>query len=208
MEDAPLPSIAKEEILETFDIKQEENNYKLIIKIINQEIIMNLIVEKEFKKEYEIKLSLEEIKKLHKIFSFLGSSLEFVEYIKALIDNKKLFIKPQVENKIKIELTVEYLLKQNIIEFDLIQKKINYELIIEDLCKNISAINKNFDNLENKYNKILEENKIIKEENKNIKEKLKILENVIAKIDVNELNKKENINEIKNSINSSIMEKR
>ena len=207
MEDAPLPSIAKEEILETFDIKQEENNYKLIIKIINQEIIMNLIVEKEFKKEYEIKLSLEEIKKLHKIFSFLGSSLEFVEYIKALIDNKKLVIKPQVENKIKIELTVEYLLKQNIIEFDLIQKKINYELIIEDLCKNISAINKNFDNLENKYNKILEENKIIKEENKNIKEKLKILENVIAKIDVNELNKKENINEIKNSINSSIMEK-
>ena len=90
---------------------------------------MNLIVEKEFKKEYEIKLSLEEIKKMHKIFSFLGSSLEFVDYVKALIDNKKLSIKPPVDNRIKMELTVEYLFKQNIIEFNLIQKKINFELI-------------------------------------------------------------------------------
>ena len=168
---------------------------------------MNLIVEKEFKKEYEIKLSLEEIKKMHKIFSILGSSLEFVDYVKALIDNKKLSIKPPVDYRIKMELTVEYLFKQNIIEFDLIQKKINFELIIEDLCKNISALNNNFDNLENKYKKILEENIIIKEENENIKEKLRNLKSVIAKIDVNAINKIVNINEIKNSINSSIMEK-
>ena len=30
MGDAPLPTISKEEIIESFDIKQEENNYKLI----------------------------------------------------------------------------------------------------------------------------------------------------------------------------------
>ena len=90
---------------------------------------------------------------MHKIFSILGSSLEFVDYVKSFIDNKILSIKPPVDNRIKMELTVEYLFKQNIIEFDLIQKKINFELIIEDICKNISALNNNFDNLENKYKK-------------------------------------------------------
>ena len=136
---------------------------------------------------------------MHKIFEFFESSQDFVDYIKALINNKKLSITNSSKNKITIELTVEYLLKQNIIKFDLFQKKINYELIIQDLCQKFSVLNQNFNNLEDKYKSIMEENKSIKEENEKIKERLNNLENIVNKID--------NLNQIKNSINSAIMGK-
>ena len=94
MEDAPTPInvIEKEKILESFEIKQDENIYKLNIEVVNQDITMNLLVEKDFNKEYEIKLTLKEIKQMHKIFEFFESSQDFVDYIKALINNKKLSI--------------------------------------------------------------------------------------------------------------------
>ena len=59
MEDAPTPIhvIEKEKILESFEIKQDENIYKLNIEVINQDITMNLLVEKDFNKEYEIRLT-------------------------------------------------------------------------------------------------------------------------------------------------------
>ena len=43
MDDAPLPIIQtpKEEIKESFEIRQEDKNYILNINIINQEIILN-----------------------------------------------------------------------------------------------------------------------------------------------------------------------
>ena len=62
-----------------------------------------------------------------------NSSIEFIDFMKALIDNIKLSIKPSIENKISIEFTVEYLYKQNIIKIDLVQKKVNFELISQDL---------------------------------------------------------------------------
>ena len=57
-------------------------------------------------------------------------------------------------------------MKQNIIKFDLFQKKINYELIIQDLCQKFSVLNQNFNNLEDKYKSIMEENKRRKLKNK------------------------------------------
>ena len=206
MDDAP-PITAKMEILKSFEIKQDNCNYKLNLKVINEEITINLIIEKDFKKEYEIKSSFDEIKKMHILFSTLRSSEQFVNYFIALIENKKLFIKAPIENKITIELTIDYMFQENIISFVLIQKKINYELIIEDLYKKFSTLNKNNQILEHKYQCILEENRLINEENKNIKERLNNLENIIAKVDINSINKRDNLNEIKNSIDSSIMEK-
>ena len=206
MEVAP-PITAKMEILKSFEIKQDNCNYKLNLKVINEEITINLIIEKDFKKEYEIKSSFDEIKKMHILFSTLLSSEQFVNYFIALIENKKLFIKAPIENKITIELTIDYMFQKNIISFVLIQKKINYELIIEDLYNKISTLNENNQILEHKYQCILEENRLINEENKNIKERLNNLENIIAKVDINSINKVDNLNEIKNSINSSIMEK-
>ena len=212
MKEAPLPSIItpKEKLSESFELKQDEKNYLLNIEIINQDIILNLVDLNEFMKEYEFKLAFNELKELNKVFSMLSSCQEFLDYMKALISNKKLLIKNTAENQMSIEFIAEYLLKQNIISFGLTQKKFNLELISQNLYKKVSSLTKNLKNLENNYQEIVsqcnnikettkkiqeenqllkEENKIIREENKNIKEEIK---NVI-----------ERMNNLENIINSS-----
>ena len=202
MKEAPLPSITspKEKISESFELKQDEKNYLLNIEIINQDIILNLVDQNEFMKEYEFKLAFNELKELNKVFSMLSSCQEFLDYMKALISNKKLLIKNTAENQMSIEFIAEYLLKQNIISFGLTQKKFNLELISQNLYKKVSSLTKNLKNLENNYQEIVsqcnnikettkkiqeenqllkEENKIIREENKNIKEEIK---NVIERM--------------------------
>ena len=187
MEDAPLPIIStpKETISESFEIKQEEKNYKLNVIIINQDITLDLLEEKELMEEYEIKLTLNDLKQIHKIFSMFNSSKEFIDFMKAIIDNKKISIKSVNENKISIEFIVEYLYRQNTIEIDLNKKKVNFELIAQDLYKKISTLNFNYKNL-------VEENKILKEENKSIKERLSNLESILGSLKPNLLEIKEN----------------
>ena len=211
MEKAPLPSVStpKESISEYFEIKQDDNNYKLNIKVINQDIILNILDEQLLKREYEIKITLNELKHIHKLFLVCSSCQEFIDYIKVLIQNKKLLIKKDNKNQIAIELAVEYLYKQDLIKIDLIQKAINFELIALDLYKKISILNKSFKNLENNYKFIKEENQAIKKENMNIKDRIKNLEDIILslkqeKIKIN--NKTEKIS-LPISINSAIMEK-
>ena len=174
MADAPLPTAMtpKETISNSFEINQDGKNYELNIKIINQDIQLILLDENDLMKEYEIKITLNELRQIHKIFSMLASCQEFVDYMKALIENKKLSIKKTVENQVTIELMVEYLFKQNIIKIDLIKKKVNYELIAQDLYKKISVLTENYKNIK-------EENKIIKEENGNLINRLNKLENLI-----------------------------
>ena len=113
MKEAPLPSITspKEKISESFELKQDEKNYLLNIEIINQDIILNLVDQNEFMKEYEFKLAFNELKELNKVFSMLSSCQEFLDYMKALISNKKLLIKNTAENQMSIEFIAEYLLK-------------------------------------------------------------------------------------------------
>ena len=179
MEDAPLTlsTTQKETHSESFEIKQDEKIYKLKIEIINQDITLNLLDEKELMKEYEIKLTLEELKQIHKLFSLFGSSQEFIDFMKAIIENKKILIKKNDENQITIELMVEYLFKKNIIKIDLIKKKINFELVALDLYKKIDIINKNYNNLEINFKKFTEENKFLKNDNINTKEEIKALKN-------------------------------
>ena len=201
MEDAPLPMTPKEEIIkESFEIKQEEKNYKLNIEIINQEIILNVLDEKDLMKEYEIKLAFDELKVFHKIFLTLNSSQDFIDFIKATIENKKILIKKNKDNQITIELIIEYLFKQNIIKFDLIKKKMNLELIIQDLYKKIEKMNNTCKILELNSKKVTEENKIIKSENTKMKEDINNLKEDNKKIkDENNKVREENrklINEI------------
>ena len=175
-----IPSISRtsqnEKISESFDIKQD--NVKYILKIeINGNIILNILDEKENFREFETKYTLEELKQKHKIFSMLNSSKDFLDYIKILIQNKKLSIKAKSENQMIIELIDECLYKENIIQLDLSQKQINFNLITKDLYKKISTLNENYTILNEKYQKLMEENNkmniILKEENKNIKEENK-----------------------------------
>ena len=104
METSPLNCENPEvnNISESFDLNQDDNNYKLNIEIISKDIILNILEKKEKLKEYEIKLSLEELKQMHQIFSTISSCQEFLDYIKGLIENKKLSIKKAAENKITI----------------------------------------------------------------------------------------------------------
>ena len=184
MEDAPLPTIMtpKETISETFEINQDNNNYLLTIDIINQNIILNLKIKKDIMKEYENKLTLEEIKQMNKLFSLFSSSQEFIDYMKAIIENNKLRIKNCSGEHIYIELMVEYLFKQNIIKIDLFKKKTNFEIIAKDLYDKFYCLTENFKNFEinyqkiiQEYNNIKDENKIIKEENIRLKKEIEIL---------------------------------
>ena len=215
MEDAPLPIIQtpKEEIKESFEIKQEENNYKLNINIINQELTLNILDEKDLMKEYEIKLTFDELKIIHKIFLTFNSCKDFIDFIKASVENKKMFIKRNKENQMTIEFMVEYLFKQNIIRFDLNQKKMNLELSIQDLyqkfiniseiCKNLIEENKN---IKEENNKIKEDNIILKQENQKLNDRVCILEEKIKIIEnENMVNKKNNFVIQNNAVNKDLV---
>ena len=190
MEDAPLPTILtpKETITESFEIKQDKDNFKLNINVFNQDIILNLLDEKDLMKEYEKILSLNELKQMHTIFLGLNSCKDFVDYMKALIENNKLSIKKNSENKVTFELTVEYLFKQNIIKIDLNKKKINFELIAQDLYKKLSGL--------------VQENQKIKEENENLKKEIQKMKEEINTLKENNIK----IAKLNNLADSSIIE--
>ena len=122
---------------------------------------MNVLDEKDLMKEQEIKLTFDELKNLHKIFLTINSCQDFIDFINAIIENKKLLIKKNQENKMAIEIIVEYLYKQNIIKLDLNQNKMNFELIAQDLYQKIANINEICKNLEINNNQLIKENNYI-----------------------------------------------
>ena len=208
MEDAPLPIIQtpKEEHKESFEIKQQEKNYKLNINIINQEIILNILDEKDLMKEYEIKLTFDELKIIHKIFLTFNSCKDFIDFIKASVENKKMFIKRNKENQMTIEFMVEYLFKQNIIRFDLNQKKMNLELSIQDLYQKFINISEICKNLIEENKNIKEDNIILKQENQKLNERVCILEEKIKIIEnENMVNKKNNFVIQNNAVNKDLV---
>ena len=54
---------------------------------------MNVLDEKDLMKEQEIKLTFDELKNLHKIFLTINSCKDFLDFINAIIENKKILIK-------------------------------------------------------------------------------------------------------------------
>jgi hypothetical protein len=199
MEVAPLPFLTPEvSIKETFEIKQDSKIYKLNIEIENQNIILNLSDEKILYEEYESNLTFDELKNIHKAFSMLNSTQEFIEYIKVLIQNNKLTINKENEYRIIINMIVEYLYKQNTIEIDLKLKKINTDKIVKNLSNQINILYEKLQKVENNYSELKEENKNIKEDYKKIKDESdKIInENKIIKEENKKLNEKFNQFEI------------
>ena len=147
----------------------------------------------------------------------LSSCQEFLDNIKLLIQNNKLYIKKTNENIITIELSIDLLFKQNIIKIDLTKKQISFDTIAQDLYKKFSILNEENKNIKQELKNIKEENKRLREENNEIKLKLKNLEDTInnIKLDINKNNnniKQEDINNLiekkllKSSINSLIIE--
>jgi len=132
-----------EDLSESIEINQENNKYLLLIKI-NKEImtltISNLKEINYF--SYSRKFSLKEIKEINKVFMGLNSFKEFSEFLKGLIEIKKLLINKKEDN-LYINFEVEYLLKKENIDIILYPEKINYESVIKELCKEINVQRKN-----------------------------------------------------------------
>ena len=90
--------ISKKEIPQSlssysFDIKQENDIYQLKSELDNHNIIMTISENDELQTEYELKLNLEELKLIHKIFLMFSSCQEFLELIKVLKEKKNNYYK-------------------------------------------------------------------------------------------------------------------
>ena len=175
----------------SFELKQDNHTYQLNIKIREQSIIFNLNTRNDIFEEYETKLSLEELKQMHKALCILNSCQEFLDYIKSLVENKKISINKIDENKISIKIIIEYLLKQSSIDIILKKKNISFDLIAKDLYQQISILKSN-------YNKVNEKNLFLEEEIKDIKKENKNMKDIIIKFE--EYILENNINKISNII--------
>ena len=164
---------------------------------------MNVLDEKDLMKEQEIKLIFDELKNLHKIFLTINSCQDFLDFINAIIENKKILIKKNKENKITIEIIVEYLYKQNIIKLDLKPNKKEFELIAQDLYQKIASINEICKNIEISNNKLIKENDILKQENQKLNDKNIKMEERIKIIEDENKNLINRINNLETKINSS-----
>ena len=225
MEDAPLPNMSitpKKAISEKIDIIQENITYKLLIEIEEITMKIKIVDEDPFIGTYSRIFSMTEIKDLHPAFAMLNSFNEFLDYFTALAKNKKIDIK-QTSDSIAIDMSVEYLLKQNNIEIILTQEDVNYNKISKLLKNEITLMKEKMNEIENNYKniiekqnennmKLIEENNNIKnrielleDENKHIKEELSKCINYIKEIKTKSEEKKDEII-INQKINSSIME--
>ena len=94
-----------------------------------------------------------------------------------------------------MELTIEYLYKQNIIKIYFCRKQVKLDLIAQDICSKISDLFEENKNLKHEINNLKEENKVIKAEDIKIKNKINNLEQIINELR-NEINKikEKNIN--------------
>ena len=180
-----------EKIKESIKIEQENKKYLLEVKIISEMMTLTLSNIEEFEYfSYERKFTLKEIKEIHQVFMGLNSCKEFLEFLKGLSEIKKLSIK-QKENKLNIEFEIEYLLKKKTIEIELFPEKIQFELVIKELCNEIKEIKEKIknDNKTELINSLGNENKelkkeidILKEENIRLKEEINQIKNILQPI--------------------------
>ena len=155
---APLAyeNLDKNEILNIF---QEDNHYLLNMKI-NREHIKLTLSEKDKinSNTFSIRMSLNELKNLHKNFSLINSCFDFSEYLKKLCQNNQLFINNKNENEMILSFTSEYLLNVEIIEIILLPDRINIEKKLKEACNEIEFLKKKLKNLENKNDELQKEN--------------------------------------------------
>ena len=108
-----------EEILESIIIEQGNNKYLLIIKIIQNKLVLTVTsLEEIYNSSFSWKFTLKEIKEIHKIFFIFNSFKEFSDYLKSIADLKRLLIIKK-EDILILSFQVDYLLKKENIEVKL-----------------------------------------------------------------------------------------
>ena len=196
----PMEESEEREIKESLKIEQDNKNYLLDI-IIKREIIIFKASElgELFSSQFSKKLSLKEIrqKEPQQLFSGLKSCNEFLDYLKTLHEMKRLSIIKK-EEKLYINFTAEYFVKQYKIEFELFPEKINFEFIVKNICEEIKLMKKKM-NIENNNNDLENKiNELIDIHNKDIQE----LKKEITYLKNQNENFKEEINQIKKMLSS------
>jgi len=175
MEVSPIVITKMPEESETFTINEDEKKYLLNIK--KQDDSITFIISPQTllsNQNYIRKMNLKDIKNIHQMFFGLNSCNEFYDFIKALIDNRKLIIKTNDE-KLLINFTIDYLFKQSLVEIELFPERKSNEDIINNLCKEIKELKdeiKVIKDLKDEINILKEENKNLKGENKELKNQI------------------------------------
>ena len=219
MDEPPVPTVTPEgnekpiqDLLESLKIEQNKKIYCLNIKVNNDFINFNITEDVPLPTLNCLKkLSLKDIKDLHKAFYGLNSCYEFLDYIKVLIKTKKVLIQEKEDN-LSINLEVQYLFKTSIVEIPFDIEKINIDNSIKGIIKELLLMKEKMKKYEeNNLNNQLSENNIEnknKEDINNLKEELNRLKEEIKKL--KEENKKlvEDIQKIKEGTNENqIIEK-
>ena len=171
---APLAyeNLDKNEILNIF---QENNHYLLNMKINREHITLTLSEKDKINSNtFSIRMSLNELKNLHKNFSLITSCFDFSEYLKKLCQNNQIFINKK-ENERILCFTSEYLLNVEIIEIILLPDRINIEKKLKEACNEIEFLKQKIKKLENKNDELQKENKGMKEQIINIMNDIKLL---------------------------------
>ena len=159
-----------EDISESINIIQENKNFILNVKIRDNSMTLDIKENNSLINTcYIRKMSLDDIKEMHKAFYGLNSCSEFLDYLKQLIENKKLFIKENEEN-ISIDLEILYLFKRSTVEISLVQEKINSEEVVKSIIKELLLIKEQIKDLNKQTNETIESNN--KEEIIKIKEEI------------------------------------
>ena len=161
--EAPTPK----ELTETITIEQNNIKYSLHITSVGETLTFLITFLSEHKNKIFVrKLALKEIKDAEStpIFS-LNSCQEFIDYLKALADMKKISLSIQ-ENIIFINFTAEQFLKKHKVEIELFPEDKNFDSIGKELYRELSL---NY--------------QILKEENIDLKKKVNELEKKMEKIE-------------------------
>ena len=189
-----------EEITETLKVIDNKENYTLNFIIKGDSLTINIYENYDILNPYyTINLTLQEIKALDKAFYALTSCKEFLNYIKALIENKQLSIKKNEKN-LCLNFIVEYLFQKHNIEIVLLPGKMNLENSFKEICKELSMLKKKVLDNEQNYNEILnkqnEEIINLKEENKKLNKKLEELVLIINRINDKNINHNDSIDSV------------
>ena len=187
---APLAyeNLDKNEILNIF---QENNHYLLNMKINREHITLTLSEKDKINSNtFSIRMSLNELKNLHKNFSLINSCFDFSEYLKKLNQKNQLFINNKNENEMILSFTSEYLLNVEIIEIILLPDRINVEKKLKEAFNEIEFLKQKIKNLENKNDELQKENNC--------------LNNKINEIKIENINLKNNMQNQINRINNRI----
>ena len=162
-------------------IKQNEFKYDLNIETKENIIYFNIKDDNQLPYiNYKRSMSFNEIKELNAQFHALNSFKDFYDYLKSLSNNNKLNIKKS-NNKISIIWNLEVLLKQQSIEIDLFNDKIDFDLIIKEMFEELKNTKEKINNFEiknkekdNKINDLTNEIEELRKEIKNLKNESKV----------------------------------